>query len=51
METVDTKQLDELIRQTYKDIHYLKVLIAAKESKLEKLVERKKSIELYNKKS
>jgi hypothetical protein len=51
MEIVDTKQLDLEITQTKLFIDGLEMQLKIKKSKLESLKERKKSIELYNKKS
>ncbi len=57
METVDTKQLDEQIQDLEDNIElmYRKIIttehkISVCKSRIEKLKERKKSIELYNKK-
>lgn len=50
METVDTKKLDLEIVQTQSFIDCLEIQIEVKKRKLEMLKERKKSIELDNKK-
>jgi len=50
METVDTKQLDDEIKIVENDIFIYERALASRKMYLEQLKERKKSIELYNKK-
>lgn len=50
METVDTKQLDDQMKELVIFIEATQSILKTKKNLLEKLLERKKSIELYNKK-